>query len=112
MDKRIQNKRKIKKIIQKTNTKRVDPNNIVKDLGAEIAGKINKNVLPNPGSERAIELGCKCPVMDNGHGTGYLGGVRNEEGNVVFVYSDKCMLHRKEYKGCEELSGLIDSVFR
>jgi hypothetical protein len=50
--------------------------------------------------------------MDNGHGTGYLGGVRNEEGNVVFVYSDKCMLHRKEYKGCEELSGLIDSVFR
>ena len=23
---------------------------------------------PNPGSDEAIKLGCKCPVMDNNHG--------------------------------------------
>ncbi len=28
---------------------------------------------PNPGSEAAIERGCVCPVLDNGHGAGHLG---------------------------------------
>lgn len=23
---------------------------------------------PNPGSDKAIELGCTCPVLDNNHG--------------------------------------------
>ena len=27
----------------------------------------------NPGSDEAIRNGCTCPVLDNGHGQGYLG---------------------------------------
>jgi hypothetical protein len=23
---------------------------------------------PNPGSDTALSMGCKCPVLDNGHG--------------------------------------------
>lgn len=44
---------------------------------------------PNPGSPAAIKLGCKCPVMDNGHGKGYMG----VEG--VFVMSESCPIHGK-----------------
>jgi hypothetical protein len=25
---------------------------------------------PNPGSDAALDLGCTCPVLDNGHGRG------------------------------------------
>jgi hypothetical protein len=28
---------------------------------------------PNPGSDEALKQGCKCPVMDNGYGRGYMG---------------------------------------
>lgn len=28
---------------------------------------------PKPGSNEAIEQGCVCPVIDNGHGKGHLG---------------------------------------
>ena len=28
----------------------------------------------NPGSDEAIAAGCTCPVIDNGHGRGYMGG--------------------------------------
>lgn len=48
---------------------------------------------PNPGSREAIALGCKCPVLDNAHGRGYLGGVKNENGETVFVYSFGCPVH-------------------
>jgi hypothetical protein len=27
-----------------------------------------ERVTPNPGSEDALRLGCRCPVMDNNHG--------------------------------------------
>ncbi len=40
---------------------------------------------PNPGSDAAIEQGCTCPVLDNGHGTGWIGG--------GFVLSTLCPLH-------------------
>ena len=42
---------------------------------------------PNPGSDEAHDLGCECPVMDNGHGKGYM----CQEG--VFVMSEGCPLH-------------------
>ena len=49
---------------------------------------------PPPGSDEALELGCRCPVMDNGHGSGYLGGCRDPEtGNMLFVISVDCPLH-------------------
>ena len=37
---------------------------------------------PNPGSDDAIEQGCRCPVMDNAHGHGYLG-----RGRDMYVYA-------------------------
>lgn len=47
---------------------------------------------PTPGSDAAISLGCKCPVLDNAHGRGYLGGVKIN-GQTIFVYSAGCPLH-------------------
>jgi len=54
-----------------------------------------KPKVPNPGSDAAIALGCTCPVLDNAHGKGYLGGVKNEKGHLVFVISGGCPLHGK-----------------
>lgn len=50
-------------------------------------------MTPNPGSPEAVAQGCLCPVLDNARGRGYLGGVRDEAGNVVFVQSGDCPLH-------------------
>ena len=44
---------------------------------------------PNPGSDAAVELGCTCPVLDNGRGAGYMG----REG--VFWIHGGCPLHGK-----------------
>lgn len=54
---------------------------------------------PNPGSQEAVDLGCTCPRMDNGHGRGYLGGVNDENGYTVFVMTVGCPVHdsREEY---------------
>lgn len=48
---------------------------------------------PNPGSPAARELGCRCPILDNAHGKGYLGGMTDSEGNLIFVISAVCPLH-------------------
>lgn len=48
---------------------------------------------PNPGSREAVEQGCSCPRLDNGHGRGYMGGVKDREGRVVFVTDFACPLH-------------------
>ena len=47
----------------------------------------------NPGSDEAIDAGCRCPCLDNGHGRGYLGGVKGDDGNTVFIVSSECPLH-------------------
>lgn len=41
---------------------------------------------PSPGSREAKEAGCTCPVLDNCHGKGYLGG-------PDFVVVEDCPLH-------------------
>jgi hypothetical protein len=51
---------------------------------------------PNPGSEEAVSMGCTCPVMDNGYGRGYMGGVKDAGGNTVFVVSEVCPVHGQE----------------
>lgn len=49
---------------------------------------------PNPGSREAGEQGCICAVIDNGHGRGYLGGMRDPEtGETLFVVTVGCPLH-------------------
>lgn len=42
---------------------------------------------PKPGSNEAIKLGCTCPVLDNGHGAGYMGQ------SHIFVYTAGCPVH-------------------
>lgn len=49
---------------------------------------------PNPGSDDAIKIGCSCPVIDNCHGRGYMGGgLLDESGNTVFVINCDCPVH-------------------
>jgi hypothetical protein len=50
--------------------------------------QFTKNV-PNPGSDEAIEMGCTCPVLDNGHGKGSMYG----EG--LFWMTKGCPVHGK-----------------
>lgn len=47
---------------------------------------------PNPGSDEAIAMGCTCPVLDNGHGRGYMG----QPG--IFVYIEGCPLHGEVFE--------------
>ncbi len=51
------------------------------------------NNEPPPGSPEAIAKRCSCPRMDNANGRGYLGGVKDADGNTVYVYSAACPLH-------------------
>ena len=48
------------------------------------------NPLPSPGSTRAKERGCKCPVVDNNYGMGLY---TDENGKRIFVYNNDCPLH-------------------
>ena len=50
---------------------------------------------PKPGSRKAIQLGCICPVLDNAHGKGYH-GMKN-----TFVYIEGCKIHKWEDMGNE-----------
>lgn len=48
---------------------------------------------PNPGSDAAREAGCRCPVLDNGHGKGAWGAALGEDGKPLFWISEGCPLH-------------------
>lgn len=52
----------------------------------------NEEKKPNPGSKEAVEMGCRCPVMDNGYGRGYH---VNEDGPLFWI-TLTCPLHGKE----------------
>lgn len=43
--------------------------------------------IPNPGSDEALSQGCRCPVLDNAHGRGYM-GVKGD-----FAKREDCPLH-------------------
>lgn len=49
----------------------------------------------NPGSREAILEGCCCPVLDNARGKGYMGGVKDKDGNTLFIINCNCPLHGK-----------------
>lgn len=53
--------------------------------------KAEKAVKPKPGSPEARKLGCKCPVIDNGHGAG--SGREDEKGQPLYWISADCNLH-------------------
>lgn len=48
---------------------------------------MSTSTVPNPGTPEALERGCRCAEIDNGHGRGWMG----QEG--VFVYTAGCPLH-------------------
>ena len=53
-----------------------------------------ENKPPPPGSNEAIELGCRCPVMDNRYGAGaYI-----KDNEPIFWYSLDCNIHYPENK--------------
>lgn len=46
--------------------------------------------IPTPGSDEALELGCRCPVLDNAHGRGARGTSGDD---AEFWISAACPLH-------------------
>lgn len=56
----------------------------------------------NPGSDEAVEAGCRCARMDNGYGRGYMGGAKDSDGNTLFVVSGDCPLHGRGLGGDDE----------
>lgn len=50
-----------------------------------------KTKQPNPGSDEAIKAGCKCPVLDNGHGNGC--GRKDTDGTPLFWINATCLIH-------------------
>jgi len=54
------------------------------------------STVPNPGSNEAIERGCRCPVLDNHHGAGFPwprdDGLDPSE-HPSFYISEGCPLH-------------------
>lgn len=57
------------------------------DGDIETRGGTLLSPIPNPGSDKARELGCICPVLDNAHGRGYMGQ------EAVFIRRTDCPLH-------------------
>lgn len=49
----------------------------------------------NPGSQEAYYRGCSCPVLENGHGLGILGGTVTDKrsGLPLFWINANCPLH-------------------
>lgn len=43
-----------------------------------------------PGSEKAIEAGCECPVMDNSYGQGWMG-------TDDYIFNMECPLHGERF---------------
>lgn len=54
------------------------------------------DATPPPGSPEAIEQDCACPILDNAHGKGWMGGRRDSKtGETLYVISAACDLHRE-----------------
>ena len=44
--------------------------------------------IPNPGSDEALDMGCRCPVLDNAHGKG-----RHWQDGGLYWINEECDLH-------------------
>lgn len=51
---------------------------------------------PNPGSNEAIEMGCTCPVLDNGYGNDEIGKIRG------FWITQGCPVHDRKITNSKE----------
>ena len=54
--------------------------------------------VPNPGSDAALDLGCKCPVLDNGHGR------RPDPAFGGWVINADCTVHNPPRQETQEQS--------
>ena len=61
-------------------------------------GKPSAASMPPPGSDAALDQGCVCPVLDNSHGMGYLGGIKDKDGETIYVVRADCDLHGELYE--------------
>lgn len=57
-------------------------------------GMSKNSVKLKPGSPEAVAMGCACPVLDNGHGKGWLGDGKQ----FGWVVNEDCPLHGQEHK--------------
>lgn len=57
---------------------------------------------PPPGSPEAKRAGCLCPTIDNAHGRGFMGGVHDDAGELVYVQVVGCPLHYPVTVGDDE----------
>lgn len=64
----------------------------------EAAQRLNE--IPNPGSNEAIEMGCRCPVMDNRRGL----GIPGPDGQRLFWFAESCRLHFGAARNLREAS--------
>lgn len=51
---------------------------------------------PNPGSDKAIALGCRCAVLDNHHGRYPCMGYDDETGEALWSTTENCPLHGRQ----------------
>lgn len=63
--------------------------------------------MSTPGSPEAVAAGCVCPILDNGHGRGYMG-----QKNVFSIRMD-CTIHnlslaKKETRYCHECESEVE----
>lgn len=65
---------------------------------------VTTNAVPNPGSQEALMRGCKCPIIDNHHGSGY-NGIAG-----MFIYKESCPLHGRATISADDAE-LIDEEF-
>ena len=57
-----------------------------------------KPTIPSPGSDAALAQGCRCPVLDNVHGSGYMGAGAKQK-RPAYVINGNCPLHGKINQG-------------
>lgn len=50
-----------------------------------------KQGIPNPGTKKAQDMGCTCPVMDNHGGHGFI-----VDGEIRFWINCECPIHGKQ----------------
>lgn len=53
---------------------------------------------PNPGSPKAVDAGCTCPVLDNAHGRGTWGTFNAPQKDKLFCVCADCPLHGQKGK--------------
>ena len=58
--------------------------------------------IPNPGSTEALDMGCRCPVIDNNHGRSPV--YVDEHGQSQWWINEECPLHGSQ--------AAVDALFK